>query len=70
MLAIGNEDYTVVLQYYGINTINLMPHELREKATHILATKLCKCTNNLSTSKDNLKCKDGLYGHCKVILKH
>lgn len=64
---LGNEDYTVVLQYYGINTINLLPHELREKATYILATKLCKCTNNLITSKNNIKRKDY---EVKLILKH
>lgn len=67
---LGNEDYTVVLQYYGINTINLMPHELREKATHILATKLCKCTNNLNPSKDNLKSTYYISGEVKLNLKH
>lgn len=70
MFVLADDDYIIVLQYYGIHTINLTPNELREKATHMLATKLCKCTNNLTNSKNNLKYKHNISGEVKLTLKH
>lgn len=49
--VLNKEDFNIILQYYDINTSNLLPNELQEKASHILTNKLCKCVNNINCYK-------------------
>lgn len=51
--ALNEQDYKVILEYYGIDTNKLTRRELKQKATDILANKLCKCINNIKTTVDN-----------------
>ena len=41
-------DYKNILKYYKIADTQLKPREIKEKAEHLLATKLCKCIKKVS----------------------
>lgn len=58
-IILTKEDYEIILHYYGIDTNNLLPNELQQKASRILETKLCKCINNIAYNKKKTKRKYG-----------
>ena len=41
-------DYKNILKYYKIADTQLKPREIKEKAEHLLATKLCRCIKKVS----------------------
>jgi hypothetical protein len=51
--ALDEQDYKVILKFYDINTHKLTKRELKQKATDILANKLCRCINNINTTVEN-----------------
>ena len=44
-------DYKNILKYYKIADTQLKPREIKEKAEHLLATKLCKCIKKVSAKR-------------------
>jgi hypothetical protein len=42
-----HKDYKDILSFYKVNTSNMKPREIKEKAEHLLATKLCKCIKSI-----------------------
>ena len=51
MSKLSYNDYVDVLQFYKINTLGLKKKEVKIKAEHLLATKLCKCIKNVKRRK-------------------
>lgn len=45
-------DYKNILKFYKIDTTKLTNKEIKEKAEHFLAVKLCKCIKKVNTSKN------------------
>ena len=43
MKNITHRDYLDILKYYKIDAAHLKKNDVRKKAEHLLATKLCKC---------------------------
>ena len=42
-----HKDYKDILSFYKVNTSNMKSGEIKEKAEHLLATKLCKCIKSI-----------------------
>jgi hypothetical protein len=42
-------DYKAILQYYKIDISKMSHKAMKEKAEHLLATKLCKCIKKVNT---------------------
>lgn len=47
-MALNNNDYKTILDYYGIEHMFLTNKELKRKAEHILANKLCQCIKKVT----------------------
>ena len=43
MKNITHRDYLDILKYYKIDAAHLKKNDVKKKAEHLLATKLCKC---------------------------
>jgi|688.fasta_scaffold2052938_1 hypothetical protein len=56
-MKLTTTDYKNILKFYKIDIATLANKEIKEKAEHILAVKLCKCIKNVRTSK-NIKIID------------
>jgi hypothetical protein len=58
-MILTTADYKNILKYYKITDAQLRilkPREIKEKAEHLLATKLCKCIKKVSAkSKSEAK---------------
>lgn len=50
-MKLTSTDYKNILKFYKIDTSTLTPKEIKEKAEHSLAVKLCKCIKNIKTTK-------------------
>ena len=48
---LNNSDYKNILKFYKIDPATLTNKEIKEKAEHFLAVKLCKCIKNIKTAK-------------------
>jgi hypothetical protein len=48
-------DYKNILKFYKIDTNGLSTKDIKEKAEHYLAVKLCKCIKNISLKNISLK---------------
>ena len=46
-MKLVQKDYKDILSFYKVNTSNMKPIEIKEKAEHLLATKLCKCIKSI-----------------------
>ena len=42
-MKLSKNDYISILNYYNINSANMTPLQIKNKAEKILADKLCKC---------------------------
>ena len=47
MKNITHRDYLDILKYYKIDAAHLKKNDVRKKAEHLLATKLCKCIKSI-----------------------
>ena len=47
MKNITHRDYLDILKYYKIDAEHLKKNDVRKKAEHLLATKLCKCIKSI-----------------------
>jgi hypothetical protein len=53
---LNNEDYMTILNYYGIPLDKSLSNtDIKNKAEHILADKLCKCIKNVQKKSKTLK---------------
>ena len=41
------EDYKNILKFYKMDLTHMKQREIKEKAEHLLATKLCKCIKSI-----------------------
>ena len=57
MSKLSYNDYVDVLQFYKMDTAGLKKKEVKIKAEHLLATKLCKCIKNIKRRKGTGKGK-------------
>ena len=48
---LNNSDYKNILKFYKIDPATLSNKEIKEKAEHFLAVKLCKCIKNIKNAK-------------------
>ena len=49
------KDYKDILKFYKIDISTLKRSDIKEKAEHLLATKLCKCIKSIKSGKA-IKC--------------
>jgi hypothetical protein len=47
------KDYKDILKFYKIDISTLKRSDIKEKAEHLLATKLCKCIKSIKSIKAN-----------------
>ena len=52
---LNNSDYKNILKFYKIDPATLSNKEIKEKAEHFLAVKLCKCIKNIKNAKYSQK---------------
>lgn len=65
-------DYKNILKYYKITDAQLKilkPREIKEKAEHLLATKLCRCIKKVSKGKGKTEAKAIAICNTSVIKK-
>ena len=62
-------DYKNILKYYKITDAQLKPREIKEKAEHLLATKLCRCIKKVSKGKGKSEAKAIAICNTSVIKK-
>jgi hypothetical protein len=48
---LNNSDYKNILKFYKIDPATLSNKEIKEKAEHFLAVKLCKCIKNIKNAR-------------------
>ena len=48
-------DYKTILKFYKIDTTLMTNNQIKEKAEHLLAVKLCKCIKNIAGPKRTTK---------------
>ena len=46
-MKLTHKDYVDILKFYEIDVSNMKKREIKEKAEHLLATKLCKCIKSI-----------------------
>lgn len=56
-MKLVDKDYKDILNFYKININDLKPREIKEKAEHLLATKLCKCIKNIKNKTSTTESK-------------
>ena len=49
-MKLTTRDYKTILNFYKIDTSTLSNANIKEKAEHLLAVKLCKCIKNIKGS--------------------
>ena len=49
-MKLTTSDYKNILKFYKIDPSNLSNKDIKEKAEHYLAVKLCKCIKNIKAS--------------------
>lgn len=54
-LKLTLRDYKNILKFYKIDTDDLSSKDIKEKAEHFLAVKLCKCIKNIRGTKKDEK---------------
>ena len=52
-MKLNSNDYKSILTYYKIDFSKLTNNEIKEKAEHLLANKLCKCIKNVKSNSSN-----------------
>jgi hypothetical protein len=52
---LNNSDYKNILKFYKIDPATLSNKEIKEKAEHFLAVKLCKCIKNIKNANYSQK---------------
>jgi hypothetical protein len=50
-MKLNKSDYKNILKFYKIDTSTLSSKDIKEKAEHFLAVKLCKCIKNIRASR-------------------
>ena len=50
-MKLSLSDYKDILNFYKIEMTNMKQREIKEKAEHLLATKLCKCIKSIKKNK-------------------
>jgi hypothetical protein len=50
-MKLSLSDYKDILNFYKIEMTNMKQREIKEKAEHLLATKLCKCIKSIKSIK-------------------
>lgn len=58
MSKLSYNDYVDVLQFYKMDMAGLKKKEVKIKAEHLLATKLCKCIKNVKRRKGTTKANE------------
>ena len=46
-MKLNNKEYTDILKFYKIDAVKMTRKAIKEKAEHLLATKLCKCIKSV-----------------------
>ena len=52
-MKLSKNDFMSILKYYKINSENLSPLQIKNKAESILATKLCRCIKKVDPTLKN-----------------
>jgi hypothetical protein len=53
-MKLNKNDYKTILTFYKIDATGLSNKDIKAKAEHLLAVKLCRCIKNI-TKKENIK---------------
>ena len=61
-----SNDYKTILKFYKMDTTKMTNKQIKEKAEHLLAVKLCKCIKSIPGPKQTTKSSDLIYWNKQI----